>query len=345
MTSAQASPPAGEPEDVSPDYLVRPLLAEEQPRWAQLLRESPQATLFHSPLWLEATGAPFRLYGCFRGDELRAGVAVGLVGPNAAGHPESSLTPYLGLLLPPASDRVVTTQSTTKEITAVAAAFLRREFDSVHFRFPPEVVDLQPFLWRGFQAGVRYTYRLKLEKLDAVLAGMDATRRRNLRAAEKDGVLVVSDAPFTTMLELAEKTFHRQGREVGFRSGAVRVQAALAGANRCRAFVATDPSGLALGGVWIVWDERRAYYLIGGHDETAGSANATALAMWKAIQFTATELNLPEFDFEGSMVPAVERFFRKFGGTLLPTYTVTWRRPEGLAARITQKARRMVRGD
>ena len=67
--------------------------------------------------------------------------------------------------------------------------------------------------------------------------------------------------------------------------------------------------GEPLGAVWIAWDDKRAYYLLGGYDHSAKSSNAVALAMWRAIQFTATDLKLPEFDFEGSMIPAVERFF------------------------------------
>ncbi len=95
----------------------------------------------------------------------------------------------------------------------------------------------------------------------------------------------------------------------------------------------------------IVWDDRRAYYLVGGYDDAADSANATALAMWSAVRFTSEVLHLPVFDFEGSMVPAVERFFRKFGGALLPTYTVSWTRPVSTPTRIARRVRRLVARD
>lgn len=332
------------PTAAEPDYAIRAIDGSDR-RWLQLLRESPQATLFHSPVWLEATGVPFQLYGVFKGEELRAGLALGTPAPGIAGHPEPALTPYLGLLLPPDADRVVNTQSTNKAITAAAAAFLQQEFSSVHLRFPPEILDLQPFIWRGYQAGVRYTYRLGVSDLDAALAGMDATRRRNLRGAEQEGLTIESPAPLSTVLALADRTFARQGKDSVLRDGATRIAAALAPHHRCRAFVANDAMGRPVGGVWIVWDDRRAYYLVGGYDDAADSANATALAMWSAVRFTSEVLHLPVFDFEGSMVPAVERFFRKFGGALLPTYTVSWTRPVSTPTRIARRVRRLVARD
>nr|HPR68216.1 methicillin resistance protein [Kiritimatiellia bacterium] len=50
------------------------------------------------------------------------------------------------------------------------------------------------------------------------------------------------------------------------------------------------------------------------------------LAVWEAIRH-AKEAGLETFDFEGSVIPPIERFFRGFGGRLTPYYTVNkgWR--------------------
>jgi hypothetical protein len=42
------------------------------------------------------------------------------------------------------------------------------------------------------------------------------------------------------------------------------------------------------------------------------------------------------------MIPAVEQFFRKFGGTLIPTYTIQYHRPVSLGRRVARKIVRMV---
>src|SRR5262249_23647230 len=144
------------------------------------------------------------------------------------------------------------------------------------------------------------------------------------------------------IVALAEKSFRRQGLVTDLGSTAAALNAALESAGRCRGFIARSRQHVPLGAVWIVWDDKRAYYLIGGFDDAANSSNSVPLAIGRAIEFTAGDLCLSEFDFEGSMIPAVERFFRKFGGTLLPTYTISYRKPVSLGNWIARKVAKMT---
>ncbi len=52
-----------------------------------------------------------------------------------------------------------------KEIGSAFATFIKNEFDFVELPFSPEVVDLQPFIWQGFDVELHYTYRLSLQNL------------------------------------------------------------------------------------------------------------------------------------------------------------------------------------
>jgi Acetyltransferase (GNAT) domain len=329
---------------ISREYQVRALDTSEFARWDDFVRLSPQGTLFHTTLWLDASGLPYRLLGCFRGSELHGGFALSLVGHRAAGRPHPSFTPYLGIVYPPPRAKYVTEISHHKEIGSAFAKFIKDEFDFLELTFSPEVVDLQPFIWQGFDVDLHYTYRLSLESLEAVLDNMDAARRRNLFSAEKQGVQVEVGDNFAQILRLREMTFKRQGMAASDGSAAIRFESSLRRAGRCQGFLARSKEGELLGGVWIAWDDKRAYYLLGGFDRSAQSNNAVALAMWRAIQFTALNLKLPEFDFEGSMIPAIERFFRKFGGKITPNYTIRYRRPIGLGRRIARKLVRIVCG-
>jgi hypothetical protein len=318
--------------------IVRSLNVEELSEWESLVRQSAQGTLFHSRLWLDALGEPYKLFGWFTGGQLRGGFAAGIVGPKAASAPYSALTPYLGLLFAEGDTKYVTRISTEKQISRAFAVFLKQHFNSVQFRFPPEIIDLQPFIWEGFQIQLRYTYRLELRDIDAMLANMDKRCRRDLVAAEKQGIKIESDVPFTEVLPLCEMSLKRSGVETSALMVAERVEAVLRHAGRCRGFLARSREKTPLGAVWIVWDEKRAYYLLGGYSDPMKSGNAVALALWHAIQFTALDLRLSEFDFEGSMVPAIERFFRKFGGTIKPTYTVHYEKRISPLQRLWGKA-------
>jgi hypothetical protein len=52
---------------------------------------------------------------------------------------------------------------------------------------------------------------------------------------------------------------------------------------------------------------------LGAVREEAKQSNLSPLLLWEGIQL-ASNYKCHTFDFEGSMIPGVERFFRSFGG-------------------------------
>src|SRR5436309_1100990 len=98
---------------------VRVLEQNDWAGWNHFVSQSPQGTLFHTTKWLETTGTPFRIYGCFDDHGLAGGMVVELLGRKRAGHsffttsiPKGASTswdvmghafscPYLGVVLQP----------------------------------------------------------------------------------------------------------------------------------------------------------------------------------------------------------------------------------------------------
>jgi len=54
------------------------------------------------------------------------------------------------------------------------------------------------------------------------------------------------------------------------------------------------------------------------NNKHSGAGSAT---LWECIK-KAKSLGLEKFDFEGSMNPKIEHYFRGFGGNLVPYFTV-----------------------
>jgi len=79
--------------------------------------------------------------------------------------------------------------------------------------------------------------------------------------------------------------------------------------------------GIPLSAALCVYDKNTAYYLLGGYDYENKHHGAGALVIWESIKY-AKSIGLKEFDFEGSMVPQIERYFRGFGGRLTPYFRV-----------------------
>jgi SAM-dependent methyltransferase len=209
-------------------------------------------------------------------------------------------------------------------------------FDLFRQAFHPSVTNWLPFYWSGFQATVRYTYRLDdLTDLDGVWSGFRHSLRRQIRKAER-AVEVRTDLGITAFLETNEKSFRRQNLRLPYSRELVeRLDAACALHDARRVFFAVDGQNRIHAALYIVWDGDSAYYLMSGGDPELRTSGAGSLLVWEAIRFCSRVTR--SFDFEGSMIPSVERFFRSFGARQVPYLLVSKENLRGRAAATAQR--------
>lgn len=191
-------------------------------------------------------------------------------------------------------------------------------------KFHYTVSNWLPFYWRGYSQMTRYTYVLDdLSDLGEIWAGFQENIRREIRKAEnRYGLEVSTDLGIETFLQINEQTFKRQGIKPPYSRGLVcRLDAACERHDARRIFSARDSGGRVHAAVYIVRDEETSYYLMGGIDPNLRTSGANSLCMWEAIKFASTVTQ--RFDFEGSMIESVERFFRGFGGRQVPYFQIT----------------------
>lgn len=181
-----------------------------------------------------------------------------------------------------------------------------------------------PFYWQGFEQTTRYTYRLpSLYDIDVIWKGFRENIRGDIRKARNRFNLTVrTDLSIDDFFLIHVKTFERQKMDLPYTKSFIEKLDKACADNSARAiFIAEDEQGRYHAGVYIVWDEQNAYYLMGGGDPELRTSGATSLCMWEAIQFAATVTK--GFDFEGSMIEPVERFFRAFGAIQTPYFAVS----------------------
>jgi len=181
-----------------------------------------------------------------------------------------------------------------------------------------------PFYWKGFSQTTRYTYRIEdLKNSDEIWAGLQQNIRTDIKkAANRENLKIRDDLPLSDFYALNTMVFQRQGKAVPYSETFV-ANLDRAAANRgCRkVFIAEDEQGRHHAGLYLVWDENSAYYLMGGGNPELRNSGATSLCMWEAIKFASTVSQA--FDFEGSMLEPVERFFRSFGAVQTPYHSIS----------------------
>lgn len=280
-------------------------------------------TLFSSPSWLAVFGDRLLRYGIFAEDgSLVGGFFV---------YPDKKFgfrvwrnppfTPECGPFLRIDATHPVAALEARRRLLAEVADFLDTAPTSlVLFPLTLSIEDPLPFYWKKFKVIPNITYVLDLSpSLDEIWMALSKTRRNDITKARKDGLVadLVQDPAIVT--ELVDQTFGRQDKEYP-REEMHRILHDFATPDNSYAVVAKD-GDRALACSFVVHDGRTAYYLLGGYRHTDKHHGAGALAVYEAM-VQAKARGCAHFDFEGSILPPIERYFRGFGGRLTSYHTV-----------------------
>lgn len=190
--------------------------------------------------------------------------------------------------------------------------------------FNHQITDWLPFYWAGYKQTTRYTYLLHdISSPDGLWANMSPNIRRNItKAKEKHRITIRKGIPTDDFLRVHCQTFERQQLSV---PGNTEILERLIAECRERGqgdlWGGYDETGRLHAAVFVVWQESCAYYLAGGANPDLRDSGAHSLALWESICHLSGKTR--QFDFEGSMLAGVERFFREFGAIQTPFFTIT----------------------
>lgn len=179
-----------------------------------------------------------------------------------------------------------------------------------------------PFYWFNYKISPAISYRINdLSDEKKIWSGFKENIKTDIKKAQKQ-LNVRDDLSIETLIDIQVKTFKRQNRRLPYDPQIVRnIDEAAQKRGQRKLLCAVDQQDRIHAAAYFVYDERRCYYLIGGGDPELRNSGAGALLVWEGIKFASTVSKV--FDFEGSMVQDIERFFRGFGGEPVTFYRVT----------------------
>ena len=180
-------------------------------------------------------------------------------------------------------------------------------------KLPWYFMDWLPLYWRGYKQETRYTFRFAEVDVEKIFEGTSKSFRRNLRAAQKH--YTIEEGTVDDLSAMMENVFEMRDAHVAFSQDTLdQIVRMLRQKNQCHVYAARDAEGVQAI-LLVVWDEQTTYYLIGGRRQT-DSRHGTNLLLWQAICDAAQRGHA--FDFEGSMIKGINRFFQNFGAELTP---------------------------
>jgi lipid II:glycine glycyltransferase (peptidoglycan interpeptide bridge formation enzyme) len=298
---------------------------EELQKYDKFVDSSPQGSLFHKSWWLETVAQNnYQILSIKRNEEILAAWPLTfkkIAGLNLIMPPP--LTPRMGIMFAPSrkikySEKLSDEMSLMSELTT-----LLPKHTLFYQRFSAEFTNWLPLCWAQFKQTTRYTYVIEdLSDLNRVWENVRYSTKRKINLALKNDIKVVTDLSLDKLLDLNELTFKRQNLNVPYsREYIYRIDEACGKNNARKMFFAVDKAGQIHAAVYIVYNQKAAYYLMGGADPALNTCGAHFLTLWEAIKFAGQVSH--SFDFEGSMYENIESVFRGFGAVQKPYMEIT----------------------
>lgn len=208
-----------------------------------------------------------------------------------------------------------------KVINAACKFILLQGVDVYEQQYQYSFNNWLPFYWNNYSSLIRYTYVIKnTENLNSVWNNFSSNYRKNIKKGTRN-VSIRENFNSTEFFDEHEKVFKRQGLESPFsRQLWERLYGAARDNASCKMLYAVTPEDEIASLLFLVWDERFVYHLLGGTMpgyQSLGSYNALA---WEGIKI-ASEKGL-SYDFEGSMIEGISKSFREFGGVPKPYFRI-----------------------
>ena len=298
---------------------IKKITKSKHKLWNTFVDNSPQGSIFAKSWYLDALQVEYDVMIVEDKGEIKAGIVLAKNEIHTYANP--MLDKYLGILfIQDSGNRQKVLSKEYKYMELLAKEI--KKIKSFDYYFHPNFKNWIPLSWAGFTQQTRYTYRIdNKNKLDKIFSSFHGNLKNDIKNAQKNNITIKQNISFEILWDLVSKTFLRQGSKAPFKKDKLRYFIdTLKDREQFVTFGAFNEADECIGVVGIAFEEKSSYLLLNGIDIEKQIRGANALMIWNAIEYFHNKCNY--FDFEGSMLPGVEPFYRRFGGELTPYYRI-----------------------
>ena len=196
------------------------------------------------------------------------------------------------------------------------------KFDKFIQSFNYKYTNLLPFYWNNFSLNIKYTYIIEDLSLENLEKNLETDIRRRRKKASESGIIVYESNDVEKFYELNKMTFERQKENIPYSLDFVKnLFYTCQKHNACKIFFAKDREGEIIATSFLVYDEDTVYYLMGGIHPEKRNLGGMDVIQYESIKFALTSNRI--FNFEGSMIESIEKYFRSFGAIQQPYYNIS----------------------
>ena len=290
--------------------------------WNHFIDLSPHYTIYAKSFYLDALHPNWKGLYCYHNDRLLAVMPLcvkSILGFKWIVKP--SWIQYLGIFFRPINEKRHRYYFLLKMAIQSMCEVIGKNADFFNYNFVPSFQYHIPFIWRNFNVTPCHSYHLDLAgSIEELYANFSTSVTNHIRRAQKLKLNVVENNSISELIQiLSERNIidKNQCRSLN------KLWDVLVVNSTCFTIYIQNPKDnkIYCGGAFIV-DKESIIFLASGMNSQFKSCGAVSLMIWSVIQKAKSMGNITKIDFEGSMTPSIENYFRSFNCNAIVYYNI-----------------------
>lgn len=296
------------------------LTAAEYALWDAFVEASPQGAIYAKSWYLEALQCPFQLLVVMNRAEIVAGIALTKNGHGDYANPY--LGKYLGVYYADFQGSSYTQETKRRKATELLLTEII-QLPTFDYFFHPHFETYLPFYKKDFDNRLRYSYwiNLKDQSLAEIEAKFHSKLRSEIKFAQKQNYELTTDVNIDSFYKICLQTFTQKANKFPFSISFFETYCQrLLDLKALKIIGIKNGEGQLMAAMGLLLTPKMTTLILSGMDKKYISRGANELLLYEGIRLAKEQS--ATFDFEGSMIPEIESFYRKFGGDYKQYMTV-----------------------
>jgi hypothetical protein len=194
-------------------------------------------------------------------------------------------------------------------------------FDVFNQNFYYDITNWLPFYWQGFNQYTRYTYIIEEKSIEDAQRNFENDIRRRIKKANSLNISVVKSDNVDILYKLTKQTFDSKKEKTPYSYEFLKnLYEVVKENNSGHIYVAKDENENILYANLLIYDNNYVYYILGGTNPKVKDIGAIDKVLYESIKFAIE--NNKKFNFVGSMIESIEKYFRSYGAKQVPYFNV-----------------------
>jgi len=228
---------------------------------------------------------------------------------------QPKFTQFLGPAFKPFSGKASKELQWKNKALDLLCKRIKQDFSYVNFNMHPGMDYTIPFVWNKFRVSPRFTYQIQLS--DRSLTEIEGEVQKGKIQMHKAIQAGFSFEELESAHDLVDLFARLKSKAIGHLtpkdySDFAEMLKPLWEKGYAKVFKLSSPDGELAGGMVLYIYKGCLTYAFSVADPKFSKLSIGHALIWKSVQY-AKEQGLDLVDFEGSMIPEIERVFRRFG--------------------------------